>query len=862
MYRSSIAVLVTAIVAGLPPWVNGQQSGWVPNQVNTTMCAWKALRAAQLKDTAYLDGGSLYWTPGLADGGLGDPTPDGNPLGLTYTLNFSVPFDSSTNISSILKTISLSPDGDATYGLKPNYYDGAMLANDHEFFLYGGLLRYTKSYTPPDADEVLYYRASDYGVPKPAFLPGFGRGKLPGNLTRYVTYGGAVNAPSENKAWYFGGSRSPSWGPIYQPSGANDSLNPIDVSDTLITLDLSASQSEKWTNVTLPSGTQSRANPSVVWVPVGKQGILVVLGGVAYPYYSTADQESLNIAESEKVSPVYMADVDIYDVASGEWYQQPTTGAPPQLAMGCAVIAPAQDLSSYNIYYYGGFDGLHEDQNFKDEVWVLSLPSFTWTMLSPGKPAHARAGHQCLTPYPDQMVTVGGFRSSKGGGFLCLDGGILQVFNLTEGEWLSSYDPKNWNKYGVPKMIHNKIGGDYAGGATATTPTPSGWAATELASIFATKYPTSKITTYFPYSSQGPGNATRGDLDGGKGGGGTPSWVAPVLGVVLGLVFLTAIAVGILLYRRRSLLRKRNSGTDSSGGDERHHFIRTWLNNNNAEKAPTVTTDDPSSRYDITSRNNTPMPSAGYGIQSPIPEMTQQGVQHEMPENENQRFELGDTSRTAELGSEALSYTDVLTKHTQLHSPQSPHSGSPHSVLKSPSLFTGSISQGQPSSLSSSQAGINPAAAAAAVARERPDSPPLGRSSPMRTPPPNRDAVVSDLSRISEHHMSHLRNLSGGTVSSTSNSAPSPPTTPPAMQMGFNIGPVSPPLPSPPSAVDDHEAGDYMSMYQSMGPAGQQGSSAHAGPSRGAGTSSSLRLSIFRENSEDLGDRPSQSHTR
>ncbi|RYC59846.1 hypothetical protein CHU98_g6377 [Xylaria longipes] len=647
MYRSSIPVLVTAIVAGLPSWVYGQQSGWAPNQVNATMCAWKALRAAQLKDTAYLDGGFLYWTPGFADGSLGVPTQDGNPLGLTYTLNFSIPFDSSTNVSSILNTLSLSPDGGAANNLKPNYYDGGMLANDHELFLYGGLLRNTEGYTPPDADEVLYYRASDYGVPKPAFHPGFGNGKLPDGLTRYVTYGGAANAPSENKAWYFGGSRSPSWGPIFQPA-FNDSLNPTYTSNTFITLDLSVSQSEKWTNATLPSGIPSRANPSAVWVPVGEQGILVVLGGVAYPYYSTTDQVSQNEAQSEKVDPGYMTNVEIYDVASGEWYQQPTLEAPPALAMGCAVVASAQDFSSYNIYYYGGFDGLHEDQNFSDEVWVLSLPSFTWTRLSQGKKQHARAGHQCLTPYPDQMVTVGGFRSSQGGPMLCLDGGILQVFNLTEGEWLSSYDPNSWNKYGVPEMIQSQIGGGYAGGATVTTPLPTGWAATGLANVFATKYPTSKITTYFPYSSQAPDNGTRGDWDGGKGGGGgTPSWVAPVLGVVLGLVFLTAIAVGILLYRRRSLLRKRSSGTDSSGTDERHHFIRTWLNNNNAEKAPTITTDDPSSRYNDVTRNNTPVPPLGYGVDTPTPEMAQQGVQYEMPENS--RFELGGPAKQPKL---------------------------------------------------------------------------------------------------------------------------------------------------------------------------------------------------------------------
>ncbi|KAI1422303.1 hypothetical protein F5Y12DRAFT_799738 [Xylaria sp. FL1777] len=845
MYWTSI--LITAIVAGLPSWVTGQESGWVDNQVSATMCAWKALRAAQLNDTVYMDGGYLYWVPGFADGSLGSPTQDGNPLGLIYTLNFSIPFNSSTNVSSILGRISKAPNGGAANNFAPNYYDGAMLANNHEFFLYGGLLRNTMQYTLPDGDEVLAYQVSDYGVVKEGFRPGFLNDKLSDGVTRYVTYGGAANAPSENKAWYFGGYSSPSRGPIYQPS-ANNSLNPVNVSDTLITLDLSTQQSEKWSNSTLPSGIPSRANPSVVWVPVGEQGILVVLGGVSYPEYSTVNKTSANVAQSEKDSPTYMANIDIYDIASGTWYQQPTTGAPSQLAMGCAVVATAQDYSSYNIYYYGGFDGLHEDEDFNDSVWILSLPSFMWMKISSGTSGHARAGHQCVTPYPDQMVTIGGFRPAKGAGLTCLDGGILQVFNLTTGTWLDSYDPNNWNMYGVPEMINMKIGGDYTGGATITTPTPSGWATQGLASVFATKYPASKITPNYPYSSQGAANGTRGTFNDNSKGGGTPSWVAPVLGVVLGLVFVTAIVVGILLYRRRKLLSKKNN-TSNAPTEDYLHRIGKWLNSTN-DKAQTVTTEHPSSRYDyMESRNDTPMLPGGYV--SPSPEMTH----HEMPVDQP-CLELMDTSKPiprpiekpvepVELSGDALPYNDIITKHTRLHTAHSPHSGSPHSVLKPPSFYTSSVSQDQPSSLSSSQAGIPPPSVAATLGFERPDSPSLGNPGPpRRTPPPNRDAVVSDLSRISERHMSHLRSLSHDTVSSTS--APSLSSTPPAIHAGFDNGPVSPPLPSPPSAVDDHDAaGDYVSARQALG---------GAGLSRVPGTSSSERRSVFRESKEDLGD--------
>lgn len=149
----------------------------------------------------------------------------------------------------------------------------------------------------PDADAVLAYIASQYGTSTSSFRPGFFNYKLPDGLTRYVTYGGTANAPSEKKAWYFGGYRSASWGPIYQP-GANTSTDPSTVSDTLITLDMATQNQEVWENVTLPRGIPSRANPSMVWVPVGEQGILVVLGGVTYPEYDNSNRTSLNPAQS------------------------------------------------------------------------------------------------------------------------------------------------------------------------------------------------------------------------------------------------------------------------------------------------------------------------------------------------------------------------------------------------------------------------------------------------------------------------------------------------------------------------------------------------------------------------------------
>lgn len=188
----------------------------------------------------------------------------------------------------------------AASNLAPNYFDGALLANDHQFFMYGGLLRQTDKYPDPDANEVMEYQQESYGVDKKV-TPGYISTDLPDDLTRYLAFGGAANAPSENKAFYFSGLRAPEWGPIYSPS-YNDSLTAINISNTLITLDMKTQNEESWSNVTLPDSIPGRANPELVWVPVGAQGILVAVGGVVYPEFVSSAHISDNVTGSVSTS--------------------------------------------------------------------------------------------------------------------------------------------------------------------------------------------------------------------------------------------------------------------------------------------------------------------------------------------------------------------------------------------------------------------------------------------------------------------------------------------------------------------------------------------------------------------------------
>ena len=190
----------------------------------------------------------------------------------------------------------LKAGGGAANNLAPNYVDGALLANNDEFFLFGGLLAQTAEFSPPSKDQVTVYEKYQYGVQRNSFIPGFISDSLTGNLTRYIAFGGAASAPSENKAWYFGGMQSQSRGEIF--FGSNQTLTPTNVSNYMVTLDLSTQQQETWSNTSLPKSVSARANPEVVWVPIGAQGILVVLGGVDFPEFATSTHQSANAAQS------------------------------------------------------------------------------------------------------------------------------------------------------------------------------------------------------------------------------------------------------------------------------------------------------------------------------------------------------------------------------------------------------------------------------------------------------------------------------------------------------------------------------------------------------------------------------------
>lgn len=212
-----------------------------------------------------------------------------DPRGLIYTYNLTRPVDRETNVTGLLieNTIPKPPGGESA-----NFQDGAMLANDAEFLLYGGNMKRIEGLVePPDGDEILGYQIYRYGAER-SWVSQFDEVTLSNRTHRYIAYGGAASAPSENKAWYFSGMTSPSVGELESIVVPDRSMTAQNISNYLIEVDMAVQSSEVWTNTSLPETVQGRANPEVVWVPVGEQGILVVLGGVTYPHWAGKGQES------------------------------------------------------------------------------------------------------------------------------------------------------------------------------------------------------------------------------------------------------------------------------------------------------------------------------------------------------------------------------------------------------------------------------------------------------------------------------------------------------------------------------------------------------------------------------------------
>lgn len=162
-----------------------------------------------------------------------------------------------------------------------------------------GLVDATNSSSAPAEDAILGYEAYQYGPARQSWSAGFINKQLPKNITRYVTNGASVSAPSENMGYYFSGMRAADWGPIL-----NDGESANTLANSLISVNMSVMRDETWANDTLPSFVPARANAEIAWIPAGENGVLVAIGGVIDPVSLTATQELNSSQTNASVSAI------------------------------------------------------------------------------------------------------------------------------------------------------------------------------------------------------------------------------------------------------------------------------------------------------------------------------------------------------------------------------------------------------------------------------------------------------------------------------------------------------------------------------------------------------------------------------
>jgi hypothetical protein len=260
--------------------------------------------------------------------------------------------------------------------------------------------------------------------------------------------------------------------------------------------------------------------------------------------------------------------IDVYDIASSTWYKQATSGPSLPIRVNpCAVVAAAPDGTSFNIYLYGGQNLTPFGSQIQySDIWILTIPSFTWIQvdLTGQSQPPARAGHSCVM-WDGQLVSIGGY---VGKDISCDSPGIY-VFNASSLQWTNSFtslstpsgsfDASQGSSvlqgsigYQVPAPVQSVIGGSSQGGATATTPAAGAATAGPMATgkpptFTITQSGSTVIQTAHSTSTVSPGSSSQN-----KG--------AIIAGTIAGVLAILAgyLAFCTWLYRKQLRLYKNH----------------------------------------------------------------------------------------------------------------------------------------------------------------------------------------------------------------------------------------------------------------------------------------------------------------
>lgn len=395
--------------------------------------------------------------------------------------------------------------------------------------------------------------------------------------------GAGVTVPHLGRGFYFGGHLDGYTTPGWSQSIARVYLSSLleytfpGYSNSAVNNGNAAGSNGIYRNIT-QGGTQDtagfpeRADGVLVYIPgYGKAGIILGLAGG-----TNATFTQMNV-------------IDVYDIDSSTWYKQATTGPTPEIRVNpCAVAVSAADGSSTQVYMYGGQNLVpYGQQKQYDDMWILTVPSFTWIQVdTTGQSVPpARAGHSCSV-WNGQMVVVGGYVGQD----LSCDSPGVYVFNTSSLTWQNNYNALDTNDhlnrqasqqgdpsalqgsfgYEVPAKVQSVIGGDSVGSATVTAPAQSA-SQGPLATGKPLSYSVTQTNGGIATQTSAP-TTTGSDNSSGSSG---PNVGAIVAGVIAGCLALLAayLLFCIWLYRKQLSVYKNYAAMarhETLSGDPRY----------------------------------------------------------------------------------------------------------------------------------------------------------------------------------------------------------------------------------------------------------------------------------------------------
>lgn len=388
----------------------------------TSVCFRWAQQSATVNGTLYLYGGQATTEPGQTENAWNN-----NFLSLDLTKTWQ--------ISTPALTGRPRPSGPPAVSL-------GYLWNSHEsLFLYGGQVSWKPVELPPPFSTWEYNIANDewieHGDP---VTSGGESAPSDGEPVQRAAEGAGVNVASLGRGFYFGGHLDG-----YTVQGWSQSVPRVYLQSLLeftfpgaennqvqsLSGDRAAGSDGVYRNITegglqAEAGFTKRADGLLVYVPgFGDQGILLALAGGTNETFTQ------------------MNNINVYDIATSQWYVQSTSGPTPNIRVNpCAVTAAAPDGSSLNIYMFGGQNLIPAgNQTQYDDMWILSLPSFTWIEVDTSGQSvpYGRSGHTCSIR-DGQMVVVGGYVGDQS--LTCESPGIY-VFDLSALEWVNQFTARS-----------------------------------------------------------------------------------------------------------------------------------------------------------------------------------------------------------------------------------------------------------------------------------------------------------------------------------------------------------------------------------------------------------------------------------